>query len=75
MHHLAAVDGIAIRNLEDIEAAVRAHATGGPVVLEFLRPSGSESSFTLDLRARLPAEGMESVAFRHEAGSRRSQSK
>jgi serine protease Do len=73
--HLVAVDGIAVKSIDDIEAAVRAHARNEPVVLEFLRPSGSESSFTLDLRARLPAEDMVSVAFRHEAGARMSQAK
>ena len=64
--HLVAVDGVAIRSLEDIEAAVRAHVVESPVVLEFLRPSGTERSFTLDLLARLPVEGMESVAFRND---------
>ncbi|MEO8225526.1 MAG: PDZ domain-containing protein, partial [Gammaproteobacteria bacterium] len=65
--HLVAIDGVAVRNLEDIEAAVSAHRGGGPVVLEFLRPSGTESSFTLDLLARLPVEGLTSVAFTPEA--------
>jgi S1-C subfamily serine protease len=65
--HLVAIDGVAIRNLEDIEAAVWAHSEGGPVVLEFLRPSGTDSSFTLDLLARLPAEGMEAVGFTKDA--------
>lgn len=65
--HLVAIDGIEIHNLDDIETAVRAHATDGPAVLEFLRPSGTEHSFTLDLLARLPVEGIESVTFRHDA--------
>ena len=73
--HLVAVDGVAVRNVEDIEAAVRAHAGDEPVVLEFLRPSGTESSFTLDLLARLPAEHMEIVAFRNAPDLRMSQSR
>jgi S1-C subfamily serine protease len=71
--HLVAVDGIAIRNLEDIEAVMSEHAGDGPVVLEFLRPSGTANSFTLDLLAKLPVEGLESVAFKNEAGPRLSQ--
>ncbi len=73
--HLVAVDGIAIRNLEDIEAVISAHAGDRPVVLEFLRPSGTENSFTLDLLARLPVEPLESVAFKNEAGPRLSQAR
>lgn len=77
--HLVAVDGVPVRNLEEIETAVWAHAEGvagggagggargGPVVLEFLRPSGTESSFTVDLLARLPVEGLESVGFTGDA--------
>ncbi len=73
--HLVAVDGIAIRSLEDIEAVISAHAGDGPVVLEFLRPSGTENSLTLDLLARLPVERLESVAFKNEAIPRLSQAK
>ena len=64
-----------VRNVDDVEAAVRANVRDEPVVLEFLRPSGTESSFTLDLRARLPAEGMGIVAFTPDAGPRLSQSR
>jgi S1-C subfamily serine protease len=72
--HLVAVDGVAIRNLEEIETAVWAHAGGGPVVLEFLRPSGTDSSFTVDLLARLPVEGLESVGFTKDASQPLAQS-
>jgi S1-C subfamily serine protease len=68
--HLVAVDGIPVRSLADIEAAVRTHAGEGPVALEFLRPSGTENSFTLDLLARLPAERLEFVAFRRDENPR-----
>ncbi len=73
--HLVAVDGMAVRNLADLEAAVRARARDGAVVLELLRPSGTEISFTLDLRARLPVEGLELVAFRHDTSPRLSHAK
>jgi S1-C subfamily serine protease len=72
--HLIAIDGITVRNIEDIEAAVRRHAGEGPVTLELLRASGTESSFTLDLLARLPAEHPQLVAFRNDAGPRMTRS-
>jgi S1-C subfamily serine protease len=66
--HLIAADGVPIRSLDELEAAVRAQAPDGAVVLEFLRPSGTESSFTLDLLARLPVDDAEAVAFGNAAG-------
>jgi S1-C subfamily serine protease len=66
--HLIAADGVPVRSLDELEAAVRAQSPDGAVVLEFLRPSGTQNSFTLDLLARLPVDDAETVAFGNDAG-------
>ena len=51
--HLVAIDGVAVKNVDDLEAAVRAHRPRmAPVVLEFLRPSGTENTLTVDVLAQ-----------------------
>ncbi len=72
--HLVSIDGVVVRNVDELEAAIRAHpAADGPLTLEFLRPSGTENTLTVDVLARLPGDRLKTVAFEPEPDSRVSQ--
>jgi S1-C subfamily serine protease len=74
--HLVSIDGVAVNNVDDLEAVIRAHSpTDGALTLEFLRPSGTENTLTVDVLARLPADRLKTVAFQPDPDSRVSQSR
>lgn len=64
--HLVAIAGEAVATLADVEAVLRAQGGDAPVVFEFLRPSGTENSLTVDVLARLPVDRLQTVAFTAE---------
>jgi S1-C subfamily serine protease len=61
--HVVAVAGEKVHTLADVERLVNAHAAEGAVIFEFLRPAGSQNSLVMDVRARLPAGELRTVAF------------
>jgi S1-C subfamily serine protease len=71
--HLVAIDGVAVDNIDDLEATVRAHQADGALTLEFLRPSGTENTLTVDVLARLPVDRLKPVAFQADIDPRMSQ--
>lgn len=73
--HLVSIDGVVVHNMDELEAAVHAHAAGDALVLEFLRPSGTENSLTVDVLARLPVDRLATVAFQREPDPRMSQAR
>ena len=68
--HLVAVAGVPVRSLDEVSAAIHAHAGEGAVTFEFLRPSGSENRLTVDVLARLPVDRLKTVAFHAEDSPR-----
>jgi S1-C subfamily serine protease len=73
--HLVAVAGVPVRSLAELEAALRAQGTAGLAAFEFLRPSGTEHSLTVDVLARLPLDDVVRVAFAGREPLRRTEAR
>jgi S1-C subfamily serine protease len=71
--HLVTIDGVVVKTVDELEALLAAHAANAQVVLEFLRPSGTESTLTVDVLARLPVERLKAVAFQPDTAQRMTQ--
>jgi S1-C subfamily serine protease len=70
--HLVSIDGVRVNTIDEFEATVLAHGDNDVVTLEFLRPSGTESTLTVDVLARLPVSRLKQVAFQPDENSRMS---